>query len=165
MPEGYQGFTPPERKCSGVLIANNVVVTSPDCCEDIYDLGIIDTSGGTNGMINTNARYGGLGAHTAHLSMSFFGSSFVCKNGQKKNGKCKKPGKRRRRDDSDEEPAICILRALYNIAEAFKTETIKDRSEITFLMWKVSNAGFSRNHSFPQETFLEFQKIKEKIII
>ena len=137
MPEGYQGFTPPERKCSGVLIANNVIVTSPDCCEDITDLGInafslIDTSGGTNGMINTNGRLGGLGAHTTHTSMSYFSSSFTCMFGQKSNGKCKKPGSRGRRDDSDEEPAICIIRAQYNIAEAFKAETIKDRSEIKF---------------------------------
>ena len=124
-----------ERKCMGTLIANNVIITSSACCEDIQDFTIINSSGGTNGMINTNARYGGLGAHTAHLSMSFFGSSFVCKNGQKKNGKCKKAGKRRKREDGDEKgdedgdvaEMICILRTTFNVVEQFEKKPIKDR--------------------------------------
>ena len=124
-----------ERKCMGTLIANNVIITSSACCEDIQDFTIINSSGGTNGMINTNARYGGLGAHTAHLSMSFFGSSFVCKNGQKKNGKCKKAGKRRKREDGDETgdedgdvaEMICILRTTFNVVEQFEKKPIKDR--------------------------------------
>jgi len=120
-----------ERKCMGTLIANNVIITSSACCEDIQDFTIINSSGGTNGMINTNARYGGLGAHTAHLSMSFFGSSFVCKNGQKKNGKCKKAGKRRRRDESDDDmDMICLLKTPYDIVETFKMKTIKERLKI-----------------------------------
>ena len=125
-----------ERKCMGTLIANNVIITSSACCKDIQDFTIINSSGGTNGMINTNARYGGLGAHTAHLSMSFFGSSFVCKNGQKKNGRCKKAGKRRRRDESgdlesgDDTDMICLLKTPYDIAETFKMETIKERLKI-----------------------------------
>ena len=89
-------------------------------------------------MINTNARYGGLGAHTAHLSMSFFGSSFVCKNGQKKNGRCKKAGKRRRRDESgdlesgDDTDMICLLKTPYDIIWSIdpKMETIKERLKI-----------------------------------
>ena len=47
-----------ERKCMGTLIANNVIITSSACCESIQDFTIINSSGGTNGMINTNARYG-----------------------------------------------------------------------------------------------------------
>ena len=117
-----------ERKCMGTLIANNVIITSSACCENMQDFTIINSSGGTNGMINTNGRYGGLGAHTSHTSLSFFGSSFVCKHGHNKNGKCKKAGKRRKRDESgDDTDMICLLKTPYDIVETFKMETIKER--------------------------------------
>ena len=82
-------------------------------------------------MINTNGRLGGLGAHTTHTSMSYFSSSFTCMFGQKANGKCKKAGKRRRRDESgDDTDMICLLETPYDIVETFKMETIKERLKI-----------------------------------
>ena len=57
-------------------------------------------------------------------------------NGQKKNGRCKKAGKRRRRDESgdlesgDDTDMICLLKTPYDIAETFKMETIKERLKI-----------------------------------
>ena len=119
-----------ERKCIGTLIANNVIITSSACCENIHDFAIINSAGGTNGMINTNGRYGGTG-HSGHLSLTYFQSSFVCFFGQKKNGKCKKPPKRRRRDESgNDSDMICILKTPYDIVETFKMETIKERLKI-----------------------------------
>ena len=136
-PEGYRGFTAPHRKCSGILIANNVIITRSDCCEGMTDWEIIDAEGGVNGMVNGSGKYLMQGVHTGHGSAALYGATYLCKNGQRKNGGCKKVrnGKRRRRDDIDGElePPICILRAPYNVIEVWRgTETIKDRSEMIF---------------------------------
>ena len=136
--EHESGFS--ERTCIGTVIANNVILTSSACCENIEDFKIIDSSGGTNGMINTNGRYGGLGAHTTHTSLSYFSSSFVCKHGHNKNGKCKKAGKRRKREDGDETgdedgdvaEMICILRTMFNVVEQFEKKPLKDRFKSHF---------------------------------
>ena len=121
----------------GTLIANNIIITSSACCEGIQDFTIINSAGGTNGMVNGSGKYLMQGVHTGHGSAALYGATYLCKNGQRKNGGCKKVrnGKRRRRDDIDGElePPICILRAPYNVIEVWRgTETIKDRSEIIF---------------------------------
>ena len=133
-PAGFRGFRFPERKCLGTVIANNVIITSSMCCENMIDFRIIDSSGGVNGMVNGSGKYLMQGVHTGHGSAALYGATYLCKNGQRKNGGCKKVrnGKRRRRDDNDGEyeDMICIFKAPFNIVEELKMEAAKDRAII-----------------------------------
>ena len=140
-PEGYRGFTAPHRKCSGILIANNVIITRSDCCEDMTDWEIIDAEGGVNGMVNGSGKYLMQGVHTGHGSAALYGATYLCKRGQRKNGGCKKNGKRRKREDDDESledsQMICIIRSPYNLIERFDgSKIVKERSNKSL---KISN--------------------------
>ena len=116
-----------ERKCMGTLIANNIIITSSACCEGIQDFTIINSAGGTNGMVNGSGKYLMQGVHTGHGSAALYGATYLCKRGQRKNGGCKKNGRRRKREDGDDDLSmVCILKTPFNIKEEFKMETIKD---------------------------------------
>ena len=129
-----------ERKCMGTLIANNVILTSSNCCENIRDFSIIDSSGGTNGQNNNTGKNVN---KAGHLSNSVYGKSKsyqMCKWGQKKNGDCKKKGTgRRRKRDTDEDDyadMICVLNAPFNVADEFVVETIKERLKYPVLKFQ-----------------------------
>ena len=102
-----------------------MIITNSACCENFQDFIVISSSGGTNGQTGGTG-YGGGGTNSNHSSGGKHNALNLCKGGLKKNGKCKKNG-RRRRDDSDDTDTICIIKASYNIAETFDMETIKDR--------------------------------------
>ena len=100
----------------GHLIADNVILTSSACCEDIIDFQIIDSSGGTNGAISAISVYvnGGYVDNESHGKGT---ASQHCKYGQKKNGKCKKAGRRRRDEENEDDSVdtICVLKTPYKI--------------------------------------------------
>ena len=115
-----------ERKCMGTLIADNVILTSSKCCENIRDFSIIDSEGGTNGAIAAISVNSGAG----WMKNNQHGKAAVterCKYGQKANGKCKKAG-RRRRDEGDGEfiETICVIKAPYNVVEIFGAKPIQE---------------------------------------
>ena len=56
----------------------------------------------------------------------FFRFERLCNLSGRKNGKCKKNGRRRREDDEESSDMICIIRAGYNVVNAFEKEPIKD---------------------------------------
>ena len=126
-----------ERKCIGTLIANNVIITSSACCENIQDFTIINSAGGTNGMVNGSGKYLMQGVDTGHGSAALLGASYLCKRGQRKNGSCKKYGKRRKREAGDDDLSlVCILQTPFNIMEEFKMETIKDCLTFELIFFK-----------------------------
>ena len=127
----------------GTLIANNIIITSSACCEGIQDFTIINSAGGTNGMVNGSGKYLMQGVHTGHGSAALYGATYLCKRGQRKNGGCKKNGKRRKRDDSfadeslEDSQMICIIRSPYNLIERFDgSKIVKERSNKSL---KISN--------------------------
>ena len=104
-----------------------MIITSSACCEGLEDFTVINSSGGTNGQTGGTG-YGGGGTNSNHSSGGKHNALNLCKGGLKKNGKCKKNGRRRREDgeDSSDADMICIIRAGYNVVNAFEKKPIKD---------------------------------------
>ena len=104
-----------------------MIITNSACCENFQDFVVISSSGGTNGQTGGTG-YGGGGTNSNHSSGGKHNALNLCKGGLKKNGKCKKNGRRRREDgeDSSDADMICIIRAGYNVVNAFEKKPIKD---------------------------------------
>ena len=138
----------PERKCMGHLIAENVILTSSMCCENLLDVSVIDSSGGTNGQLNNTGRTQNKGGNVNHWAYGNYKAVQMCKYGQKSNGKCKKKGTGRRRkretDDDDYADMICVLNAPFNIADEFAVETIKERLKLPVLS---ASAVYNMQHT------------------
>ena len=107
----------PERKCMGHLIADNVILTSSMCCENLLDVSVIDSSGGTNGQNNNTGKNVNKAGHFNNSAYGKSKSYQLCKWGQKKNGDCKKKrsGRRRREEETDSSDMICVIRLPYKI--------------------------------------------------